>query len=81
MNANYFIANNNRAYRSVPTLFRHERETAADCWMVQASSGAMMLCEIVGPGDSVSITVDLDEAWKRFANTKADEINAIPVVD
>jgi hypothetical protein len=81
MSAHYFIANSNRAYRSEISLFRHEGETAADCWMVQASAGAAMLYEITGPGDRVSITADLGEAWERFARTKAEEINAIPVVD
>lgn len=79
--SSYFISNNNRAYRSEIALFRHERETAENCWSVEARAGATMLYEIIGPGDRTSITDDLGAAWDMFLATGAESIFGIPVVD
>jgi hypothetical protein len=49
--------------------------------MAEASAGAAMLYEIIGPADRIQITADLGEAWEWFARAKADEINALTVVD
>lgn len=80
-NSNYFISNSNRAYRSEIDLFRNEHMTAEDCWMVEARAGASTLYEIVGPGDRLTVTADLDEAWDTFRRTKALEMHSIAVVD
>jgi hypothetical protein len=79
--SHYFIGNDNRAYRSEISLFRYTRETADDCWMVEAQADATMLYEIIGPRDKVSLTVDLGEARDLFLSLGAQEIHGIPVVD
>jgi hypothetical protein len=79
--ANYFISNSNRAYRSEIALFRHEKATADDCWMVEARAGASTLYEIVGPGDRVTITAHLDEAWDTFRARGANDLHSIAVAD
>ena len=79
--ANYFISNSNRAYRTEIALFRHEKATADDSWMVEARAGASMLYEIVGPGDRSTITADLGEAWDTFRTRGAQDLHPIAVVD
>jgi hypothetical protein len=75
----YFISNSSRAYRSEIALFKHERETADDCWVVQAAAGATILYEIIGPGDRIAVTTNLAEAWQSFHDQGSEAINGIPV--
>ena len=79
--AHYFISNSSRAYRSEIALFRHERETADDCWMVEARAGASTLYEVVGPSDRVTVTADLCEALDTFRTRGAQDLHSITVVD
>ena len=80
-NAHYFISNSSRAYRSEIALFRHEKETADDCWMVEARAGASTLYEVVGPGDRVIVTDDLGAALDAIRTRGAKGLHSIAVVD
>lgn len=79
-NVNYFISASSQAYRSEISLFRHERETSDDCWIVSARPGVSVLYEIVGRDDSIAVTDDLGCAMDRFLKESAVEIHAIPVI-
>jgi hypothetical protein len=80
-NSHYFISNSSHAYRSEIALFRHERATADDCWMVEARAGASTLYEIIGPGDRVTVTADLGEALDAFRTRGAQDLHSIAVMD
>lgn len=79
--ANYFISNGNRAYFSEISLFRYEKVTADDSWMIEAHAGASTLYEIVGPNDRVIVTTDLGQAWETFRARGAQDLQSIAVVD
>jgi hypothetical protein len=78
-NASYFICGN-RAYRSEPNLYKHERITAERCMVVKAPAGLRQIHLLEGARGGMTAWSDGMKALKAMQKRNAVHLISIAVL-